>query len=61
MPTNVDIAQLKAGQFQFGTATARDGSYRGTVQVVPIRSRHTGTIVRFSVRLTNGGRGTVAR
>lgn len=61
MLTENEYKALKGGQHMVVEVEKRSGSSAQLVQIVPIRGRHTGKIVRYSVTMVKRGRGTVAR
>lgn len=56
-----EYAQLKDGKAMYVEVPARGANDMRLVQIIPIRGRHTGRIVRYSVTIPKHGRGTVAR
>lgn len=61
MLTASEYAQLKNGQAMLVDVARSPDEPERIVQIVPIRGRHSGRIVRYSVTIPKRGRGTVAR
>jgi hypothetical protein len=61
MPSNLDWKQLMEGKAQTGIVINKGTDQEHLVQVIPIRGRKTGRVVRMSVQSRSNGRGTVAR
>lgn len=59
MLTEGEVAQLQEGQSLMVMSDRPRGTHQEVVQIVPIRSRHSGRVLRYLVRLTAGRRGTV--
>lgn len=59
MLTEGEVAQLQEGQSLMVVSDSPRATHRPVVQIIPIRSRISGRVLRYLVRLAAGRRGTV--
>jgi len=57
MPTRDEWGEIRKGQAWFGDIEFKGSKQGQTVQVIPIRGRKTGRVVRYIVSLKRGRRG----
>jgi len=61
MPTRDEWNEIRKGSGWFGEVEFKGTKQGQTVQIIPIRGRKTGRVVRYVVSLRRGRRGAVAR